>query len=362
MRKEKVSEMKSIMFIIASLQGQGGIERIAIHIANKLSERHHVSVIALRDDPIPVFELNEGISVYSLHIESQKRLVSKFSVLRRSKELKKIAIRDNITTVIGVGVSMNIYGYFLKFFMKTNWISWEHENFLFNKSFFVKCMRIMAAKKADAIVLLSDYDVMHYKAKYHPKKKCVKISNSCFSELPVRDLNREKIILGVGHLWKVKQFDKLIDAWSILESKYPDWKVCIAGEGSEREKIELRIKEKNLMNVELMGFQKDVYSLYSRSAIFVMTSTYEGFSLATLEAQSFGLPTVCFLCEGGLSEIIIDKQNGFFVPMNDTKMLAKTIEKLISSPELYNEMSNNALKLSKRFCDDVIIEKWEAII
>jgi glycosyltransferase involved in cell wall biosynthesis len=95
--------------------------------------------------------------------------------------------------------------------------------------------------------------------------------------------------------------------------------------------------------------------------IFILPSDFEGFSIATAEAMSVGLPSIAFQDCEGLSELIINDKTGFLTEKTPQD-LAKHIEILIENPDLRLEFSKNAKERIKEFAPEIICDKWENAI
>ena len=80
--------------------------------------------------------------------------------------------------------------------------------------------------------------------------------------------------------------------------KNPDYKWLILGDGEDKEKLENKIKEYNLEDkLILKGKVSNVEDYYKNSALYVMTSRFEGLPMTLLEAKNFKLPIVSFDCQ-----------------------------------------------------------------
>jgi glycosyltransferase involved in cell wall biosynthesis len=77
--------------------------------------------------------------------------------------------------------------------------------------------------------------------------------------------------------------------------------------------------------------------------VMVMPSSYEGFGMAYLEGMGFGLPAIATTC-GAASEFILDGENGYLIPPNDSSLLAERLMTLAHDRELLTRLSFNALQ------------------
>jgi len=87
---------------------------------------------------------------------------------------------------------------------------------------------------------------------------------------------------------------------------------------------------------------------YSASEAVVVPSHYESFGMVALEAMACGIPVVASEV-GGLAFLIQDGKTGFTVPVDDPQALADRILKLISDPELREQMSQRAAEYAQDY-------------
>ena len=94
-------------------------------------------------------------------------------------------------------------------------------------------------------------------------------------------------LISVGNLRKQKNQKFLLEAFVQLDNNY--FQLDIYGEGMLREELELFIKNNNI-NVNLKGAVNNLPAIINQYDLFVMSSTYEGFSLGVLEAMAMKVP------------------------------------------------------------------------
>lgn len=159
---------------------------------------------------------------------------------------------------------------------------------------------------------------------------------------PRSDDPRKLRIAACGGLTGQKRFDLLISAASILEKAFPNFEVCIAGEGRDRAKLEAQISALGLNGkVHLVGHVSDVAEFLRTVDIYVLCSDAEGFPYAALEAMASGLPSVV-TSAGDLPQMIRNEQEGLVVRCGDADELARSIIRLAEDPKLRVSMGNNA--------------------
>ena len=72
----------------------------------------------------------------------------------------------------------------------------------------------------------------------------------------------------------------------------------------------------------------------------------EGFGITFLESNACGKPIIG-TNSGGISDAIIHRVNGLLIEPNQPSKTAEAIFELFNDKELYNQLSNNGLKMIK---------------
>ena len=223
-------------------------------------------------------------------------------------------------------------------------------------------------KESDLFVTCSNNLVPSFRnlVKNDEQDKIIAVNNPASYQVSDGFL-KEKEILSVSRLeYSSKRLDYLLKAWSLLENKYPDWRVTIVGGpingqdiGQHRELCRLKeiCRKYKLNRVHFAGFQEPL-PYYQKSAIFAMTSRHESWGMSLIEASSQGAVPVLFNSFPAASEIITDGVNGCLVPPFDVKKYAETLEKLMSDEQLRNQMSLNAQENIRRFAPTTIAKRW----
>jgi len=131
------------------------------------------------------------------------------------------------------------------------------------------------------------------------------------------------VVAASGRLEAVKGFDLLLQAAALLPPKF---RFVIMGEGKERAALEDAISRWNLSGrVLLTGFERNPHRVTARCGAFVLSSRYEGFPNAVLEALAVGTPVAAFRAPGGVSEILEDGVTGFFADPENPASLAEAL-------------------------------------
>jgi glycosyltransferase involved in cell wall biosynthesis len=140
------------------------------------------------------------------------------------------------------------------------------------------------------------------------------------------------VILGVGRLTRQKDFPTLIRAFAELR---PDRaaRLMILGEGEERPRLEALIGELGLTaDVALPGFRDNAMAYMAGSALFVLSSAWEGLPTVLIEALAAGTPVVSTDCPSGPNEILQEGRLGALVPVGDASALARAMTTALDLP------------------------------
>ena len=168
-------------------------------------------------------------------------------------------------------------------------------------------------------------------------------------------------ILYASRIDENKNVPLLIKAIGRLSGKYPDLKVCVAGDGNKLESVKALTNELKLnYQITFLGHvdHDHIKELYDVSKIFVLTSRGEGVPMALLEAMFCGMACVSTNV-GEIGSIIDDGVNGFLLPnTEDDKILANKLDKLLSDINLCQEFGNRAAKIKETYSFDHVTALW----
>jgi len=103
------------------------------------------------------------------------------------------------------------------------------------------------------------------------------------------DSPKENSILYLGKIDKMKQVPSLLRAWKNI-SHSNDWKLVLAGDGSDYDYCVNYAKNIGLTDYEFLGYvsNEEKWRLYSKAKLFAFPSLYEGFGIVLLEALNEG--------------------------------------------------------------------------
>jgi glycosyltransferase involved in cell wall biosynthesis len=173
-----------------------------------------------------------------------------------------------------------------------------------------------------------------------------------------------KRVIAVGRLDYQKGFDRLIEAWRIVQQNkaYADWHLDIFGQGEWKEMLQKMIDERGLQNcVRLNEPTKNIGKEYAESSMLVMSSNYEGFPMVMIEAMACGLPAVSFDFQCGPKDIIRHGVNGLLVKNGDIQGLADAMMTLMGDEALRKQMSVEARMVTETYSEEKVMGKWVSL-
>lgn len=142
----------------------------------------------------------------------------------------------------------------------------------------------------------------------------------------------EPIVSAVGRLSWHKDFETLIRAFAHV-SRATRARLLILGEGEERSALTALIDDLGLRErVRLHGFVDNPYPYMRHSALYVLSSCFEGLPNTLLQAAALQVPVVATDCRSGPREILEDGKWGLLVPVGNVSALADAMAEALREP------------------------------
>ena len=179
---------------------------------------------------------------------------------------------------------------------------------------------------------------------------------------PVMGKRTEPYALFVGRVEQEKHIEELLFATNRFTAT--ELRVVIAGGGDDRERLEKIVRERGLADrVTFAGLVDDaqLVQLLSDAAVFVMPSTAELQSIATMEAMASGLPVVAANAMA-LPHLVHNGENGFLYEPRDIDGLERGLRSILeSSTERYIAMQKASLSIVAAHDIATTLDRFEAI-
>lgn len=171
-----------------------------------------------------------------------------------------------------------------------------------------------------------------------------------------------KRIIAVGRLDYQKGFNRLVQAWALIQetNKYRDWRLDIFGQGEWQNMLQQTIDKAELQDtVHIHRPTTKIDDEYAHSSILVTSSHYEGFPMVMIEAMAYGLPVVSFDYKCGPKDIIQDGANGLLVKDGDIEGFANAMMHLMADESYRKKLSTNARKVTSTYSEEAVMNKWK---
>ena len=343
-----------ILIAIPSLK-TGGAERVASELANNWSRLgHQVKIITLFRDTIE-YNLEKNVEYQNI-IDGHRNSI--FKIINVVKAL--FIFRKEVKKFKPDGVLSLMYNKFtltsLLFSNIPVFISERSSPFI-KENLIAELIKKVIYPQASGMITQTKTSEVFFSNKYRNLKiKTIKnpIPLKYFNIVPAIE---NRVVLAVGRLIPTKGFDQLIECFKNANNY--GWKLIIAGNGPEKEKLLEKIKKFNMSDqIKLLGNVSNLSELYSTSSIFTSTSSLEGFPNALCEAMISGVPAVSYDCPTGPSDIIIDNLNGYLIPLNNSTLFTEKLDILMNDQPLRKAFSKQAKLLGHSLNEDKISSEY----
>ena len=218
-----------------------------------------------------------------------------------------------------------------------------------------KCFKIVAITNVTRELILEK----------HQLKNVVTIYNPIIFEDIITASNQEinlkfQYIIGVGQMeTNVKQFDKLIEAYSKSTLPINNIHLVLLGDGKRKSIFQDLAKNQKVEDkVHFLGHQVNPMPFIKKARFLVLSSLNEGMPNVILEALACQTPVIAFDCLSGPSEMIIDKQNGLLVENQNLEKLTEAMNLFVCDKELFEHCKKNTLQSIQQFSIENIGKQW----
>lgn len=214
---------------------------------------------------------------------------------------------------------------------------------------FYSILYLIATMHYDKILMVSESVKEEFVFKKLIKKKTEVIGNpidtkEILQKARNEESNKEYDILYLGRLSREKNPLEYIEIVHEISKSMPNIKCAMIGNGPLKEECKNLIKEEHLeQTIEMLGFLENPYVILKNAKVMCITSNWEGFGLAAIEALTLGVPVIARKV-GGLKNIVDDTCGKL---VENKKEYIEEIEKLLNKEELRQEKSKKATQKAK---------------
>lgn len=154
----------------------------------------------------------------------------------------------------------------------------------------------------------------------------------------------------------------ILKAFSIIQKKYAEAELIVAGDGGQREKLENLARELKLKNIEFLGrvSPDEMPEICNRADIYLNSPNIDNMPGSIIEAFASGLPVVS-TGAGGIPYIVSNGETGMLVNINDCKNLAAQALRVLENEELAENLIENARRECEKYSWENVRREWLAL-
>jgi L-malate glycosyltransferase len=172
--------------------------------------------------------------------------------------------------------------------------------------------------------------------------------------------NGEKIIVHASNFRKVKRVGDVVNTFLLINQQLPA-KLLLLGDGPERPYAESICRDcMSVDNIKFLGKQEQMEDILPIADLFLLTSEYESFGLAALEAMAAEVPVISTNA-GGLPEIIINGVSGYMSNVGDITDMAKNALNILKDDDTLSQFRAGALAQAVKFDIESIVPVYEKL-
>jgi glycosyltransferase involved in cell wall biosynthesis len=171
-------------------------------------------------------------------------------------------------------------------------------------------------------------------------------------------IKQDTILIGnISNFRPQKDHFTFLEAIKITLGKHPKSMFILVGDGVNRLKVEkyadsLKIRQ----NLIFAGVQADIKPFIKACNFTVLSSFYEGFGNVICESMALEKPVIATNI-GGITDIVVDNENGFLVPLKNPEIMAEKMIRLITHPEEIKYFGKNGRRLvEKKFTIQIWVQ------
>lgn len=345
----------------------GGLEIHAHEMSKMQADRgHEVTVFTSNNANLPELELKDGY-----HIVRYRRIMKIFGnsisvdlllkLIRNRKKFDIIHAHSHLFLSTNICAIIRILGSSPLIISNHGLMSASAPVWL--NELYLKSIGRWTLSRADKIICYTDEEKERLTTFLHiDERKIVVIPNGIKTDLfrPDKKASRSgpPTLLWVGRFVPGKGVTVLLDAFSLVNKKFPDVRLILVGDGPSRNNTTRQTQNSGLTNsVEIIVHidNKKLPEIYNKSDIFVLPSLMEGVPRTMLEAMACGKPVI--ITEFPHLEKIVNGA-GLFTPPKDPVMLSENIIRLLNDRELASNLGvQGRMRIVQQYSWDDTVEK-----
>ena len=221
---------------------------------------------------------------------------------------------------------------------------------------------VAVMRLADALVVPSEYLVEVFARVGLPARVVANIVD--LSQFPFRQRRPLRLIFLSNRNFEAHyNVACVLRAFARIQLSYPDARLIVAGDGSQRRALLRLAGELRLQNVEFVGRVRPdrMPSLYAAADVYLNAPDIDNMPGSVLEAFASGLPVVT-TDAGGIPYVVRHGETGLIVPRGDHEGMAAAAMSLLEDPSTASRLTSSALdECRRRYTPEVVAEAWRGV-
>lgn len=341
-----------IVFVVPDMVG-GGTERVVALLSNKFVDKGYQVAIMLFAGNTIAYPLGSNVEIY---IAGERSRGSMAVRLRRIFNMRRFFRENAGCCIFAFSVMGAVFSVIaaagiphkMLVSERNDPMKYEHPK-----------IRNWAYQRADSLVLQTEDMKEGFPEKI--RKRAVVIPNPVADDMPLRCLEeRKKWVVSVARLEPQKNHKLLIDAFAEFVKQHSDHELHLFGAGELETALKKQTEDLQLTRkVIFHGFSPKAKEAIWDSAMFVLSSDYEGISNSMIEALAMGVPVIATDCPvGGAAAYIQNEVNGLLVPVGDKEALVEAMNRLAEDAVFADRISANAVMVKKEYSLTQIADRF----
>lgn len=210
----------------------------------------------------------------------------------------------------------------------------------------------------DAFVTLTDEDARQFQSVL--PVPCSAIPNIAEDVQDPSSNGASKVAVALTRYAREKRLDVMIRAFheATTTPDLGDWELHLYGSGGLRTELQDLVDGLGLSSrVLLHDRTSEVSRVLAGAAVNLMSSEYEGFPMAVLEASSHGLPTIAFDCSAGMRELVSDS-TGALLAQGDHRGYVRALRALMLDDVERRTKGLAARESVASYDESTVVEHW----
>jgi N-acetyl-alpha-D-glucosaminyl L-malate synthase BshA len=172
--------------------------------------------------------------------------------------------------------------------------------------------------------------------------------------------NGERVLLHASNFRKLKRVQDVVRIFNNVQKEIPST-LLFVGDGPERATAEDLSRQLGICDsIRFVGKQEQMEDILAIADLFLLTSEYESFGLAALEAMAAGVPVVSTNA-GGLSEIMVDGVTGYMGNVGDIDQMSARALEILRDEDRLNQFKKSSAAHAHKFDIHNIIPHYEKL-